>query len=131
MKAATLLAVLLIAGCLGSSQSIKLNIEVEPNKVALEEPEPISIKVNAINIGPSRETISAGVTETQGLKVIEPNKTVFTLKNGESRTIVFTALLTTDAVPGDYIIDVQVKTESGEIVQDRAKITVVQKKGLL
>jgi hypothetical protein len=36
-----------------------------------------------------------------------------------------------DAVPGNYIIDIQIRTESGDIVWDRAKITVVQEKGLL
>jgi uncharacterized membrane protein len=132
MKATVILLLLLVSGCLlGARQNIKVNSRVTPAKVALEEPEPISIEVHVSNVGSSSETITADVTETEGLMVTKPNRTVFTLKRGESRTITFTAYLMEDAVPGEYIIDVKIEAESGEIVWDRAKITVVQEKGLL
>jgi hypothetical protein len=129
---AILVLVILVSGCIGGKQhNIKLNSEVKPAKVSLEEPEIIRIEAHATNVGTSLETITADVVKTEGLMVIKPNRTVFTLKQGESRTITFYASLMEDAVPGNYIIDIQIRTESGDIVWDRAKITVVQEKGLL
>jgi uncharacterized membrane protein len=132
MRIAVIVVLLLITGCIaGSKENIKLNSQVNPAKVALENREEIIIEAHATNIGSSIETITADVTETEGLSVLKPNRTVFTIKKGESRTITITAFLLEDAVPGDYIIDVKIETKGGEIVQDRAKVTVVKEKGLL
>lgn len=123
---------LFISGCITSTQrTIKLESQVVPSKVSLERPEPINVEATVTNIGTSQETITADVVKTEGLFIAYPNKTTFTLKPGESRTITFTASMTYDAVPGEYIIDVQTKTMGGDVVIDRAKLQVVEKRGLL
>ena len=123
---------LFISGCITTTQStIKLESQVVPSKVSLERPEPINVEATVTNIGTSQETITADVVKTEGLFIAYPNKTTFTLKPGESRTITFTASMTYDAVPGEYIIDVQTKTMGGDVVIDRAKLQVVEKRGLL
>ncbi|NOZ76672.1 MAG: hypothetical protein GXO65_03145 [Euryarchaeota archaeon] len=121
------------SGCIigAGDHSINLETEVIPSKVSLEAPEPIYILAHAKNIGTSAETISADVIKTEGLSVLKPEKTEFVLKPDESRTITFTATLTENAVPGDYIIDIQIRTKSGDLVWDRARLRVVEKKGLL
>jgi uncharacterized membrane protein len=111
--------------------SISLDSEVIPGKVSIEAPEPIYILAHAKNIGTSAETITADVIKTEGLSVLKPEKTEFILKPDESRTITFTATLMENAVPGDYIIDIQIRTKSGDLVWDRARLRVVEKKGLL
>jgi hypothetical protein len=123
----------LTSGCtLGTGgHSINLDSEVIPSKVSLEDPEPIYILAHAKNIGTSAETISADVIKTEGLNVVKPEKTEFILKPDESRDITFTATLEENAVPGDYIIDIQIRTKSGDLVWDRARLRVVEKKGLL
>ncbi|MEE8402494.1 MAG: hypothetical protein V3R93_01940, partial [Candidatus Hydrothermarchaeaceae archaeon] len=123
---ALLACLMIISGCIGGKvHNIKLTSEVKPSKVSLDNLELISIDVRATNIGTSLEKISAEVIKTEGLVIIPPNRTTFTLKPGESRTIIFYANLMEDAVPGDYIIDIQIKTEAGDIIWDRAKIRVV------
>ncbi len=129
--AAILVCLLIISGCIGGKgHNIKLNSEVSPSKVSLNNPERIRVNVMATNIGTSLEKITAEVVETEGLLVVPPNRTTFTLKSGESRTIIFEAALMDDAVPGDYIIDIQIKTEAGEIIQDRAKVRVTEESTL-
>ncbi len=124
---------LLSAGCIYSKSkySVKLDISVVPSKVSIESPEEISIEANVRNVGSSTITIDADVIGTELLQVKKPQRTNFTLKPEDSRTIVFTANLSKDAVPGDYVIDVRVKTDKGEVVEDRAKIRVVARRGLL
>lgn len=136
MKKIIILVLLLISGCISpiigdSKQKIKLESEIIPSKISLEEQQPLSLEVSATNIGKSAETITADAASTEGLNVSKPSRTTLTLKPGESRIIVFNATLTRDAVPGDYIIDVQIKTESGEIVSSAARLRVVAKKGLI
>ncbi len=128
-----ILLLLLISGCTisGVKDNIRVESEIVPSKINLEEPEPLSLEVRVKNVGTSTETVSADVKKTEGLSVTKPDRTTFTLKPGESRTIAFTASLTGDAVPGDYIIDVQVKTQNGDIVEDRAKVRVEEGAGLL
>ena len=129
---AFLACLMVISGCImgGTKHNIKLTSEVKPAKVSLENKELISINVRATNVGTSLEKITADVIKTEGLVIIPPNRTTFTLKPDESRTIIFYANLMEDAVPGDYIIDVQIKTEDGDIIWDRAKVRVVQESGL-
>ncbi len=127
-----LISLLLISGCtISSRQNIKLESEIVPSKINLEEPEPLYLEARVKNIGTATETVTTDVVKTEGLSVTKPSRTTFTLKPGESRTITFSASLTEDAVPGDYIIDVQVKTENGDMVWDRAKLRVVEGTGLL
>ncbi len=131
-----ILVLLLISGCISpiigdSTQKIKLESEIIPSKISLEEPQPLSLEVRVTNVGKSIETVVADATGTEGLNVSKPSRTTLTLKQGESRIIVFNATLTRDAVPGDYRIDVQVKTESGDIVSSVARLRVVAKKGLI
>ena len=123
---------MLILGCVGGkTHNIKLTSEVTPAKVTLEPPpEQIRVEVRATNVGTSLEKIKADVVKTEGVVIIYPNRTTFSLKQDESRTIIFKAELTSDAVPGDYIIDVKIETESGDIIWDRAKIRVEQESGI-
>jgi len=126
-----LACLMIVSGCVGGKgHNIKLTSEVKPAKVSLDNIELISINVMATNVGTSLERITADVIKTEGLDIIPPNRTTFTLKPGESRTIIFYASLMEDAVPGDYIIDVQIKTEAEDIIWDRAKVRVVQESGL-
>jgi uncharacterized membrane protein len=126
-----LACIIIISGCIGGKgHTIKLTSKVTPTKVSLDKLELISIDVRATNVGTSLEKITADVTKTEGLVVIYPNRTTFTLKPGESRTITFSASLVEDAVPGDYIIDIQIETEAGDIIRDRAKVRVEQEAGL-
>jgi uncharacterized membrane protein len=135
MKKILILVALLISGCISltgeSKQKIKVESEIIPSKISLEEQPPLSLEVRITNIGKSAETITADAASTEGLSVSKPNKTTLTLKPGESRIIVFNATLTRDAVPGDYIVDVQIKTESGEVASSAARLRVVAKKGLI
>lgn len=128
---ALLVCLMIISGCIGGrGHNIKLTSEVKPAKVSLDDPELISINVRATNVGTSLEKITADVIKTEGVVIIPPNRTTFTLKPGESRTIIFHANLMEDAVPGDYIIDVQIRTEAEDIIWDRAKVRVAQEAGL-
>jgi hypothetical protein len=36
-----------------------------------------------------------------------------------------------DTVPGNYIIDIEVKTQEGDVVKGKAKIIVVKEKGFI
>lgn len=135
MEKILILAVLLISGCISltgeSTHKIKLESEMMPSKISLDEPQPLTLEVRATNVGKSAETITADAANTEGLNVSKPSKTTITLKPGESRIIIFNATLTRDAIPGDYVIDVQVKTESGDVVSSAARLRVVAKKGLI
>ncbi len=128
-----LILIVSISGCTisNSKENIRLESEIVPGKISLEKPEEVHLEAQVKNVGTSTETVTADVVKTEGLMVTKPSRTTFTLKPGESRTIAFSANLTDDAVPGDYIIDVQVKTLNGDIVTDRAKLRVVEEKGLL
>lgn len=122
---------MLILGCMGGkTHNIKLTSEVTPAKVALDQKEQIRVDVRATNVGTSLEKINADVVKTEGVVIVPPNRTTFSLKKDESRTIIFMAYLTDEAVPGDYIIDIKIETESGDIIWDRAKIRVEQEAGL-
>ena len=126
-----LACLILMLGCIGGkAHNIKLTSEVTPAKVSLDQKEQIRVDVRATNVGTSLEKISADVVKTEGVVIVAPNRTTFSLKQGESRTIIFKAELTSDAVPGDYIIDVKIETESGDIIWDRAKIRVEQEAGI-
>lgn len=130
----TLILLLFSQGCTlfgGGGHTVILETEVNPSKVSLDDPQTIQLHAHAKNVGSSVETISADVIRTEGLLVAKPDKTDFVLKPDESRTITFAATLTNTAVPGDYIIDIQIRTESGDLVWDRARLRVVEKKGLL
>ena len=127
--------IIIISGCIeGKGHNIKLTTEVTPAKVSLDDRELISIEVRATNVGTSTEKITPDVIKTEGLVIIPPNRTgdqmTFTLKPDESRTIIFYADLMEDAVPGDYIIDVKIETDAGDIIWDRAKVRVEQEAGL-
>ncbi len=123
--------IIIISGCIdGKGHNIKLTTEVTPAKISLDNLELISIDVRATNVGTSLEKITADVIKTEGLVIIPPNRTAFTLKPDESRTIIFYADLMEDAVPGDYIIDVKIETDAGDIIWDRAKVRVEQEAGL-
>jgi uncharacterized membrane protein len=123
----------LASGCtIGERHTIKLDSRVIPDKVSLSSKESIKLQATATNIGTSTEIITADVGDTEGIEVVKSNSTrSFTLKPGESRVIEFDAKLTHNAVPGDYILDVQIKTNSGDLITDRVKLRVVEKKGFL
>ena len=128
---ALLVCLMLILGCLGGkTHNIKLTSDVTPAKVTLDQKEQIRVDVRATNIGTSLEKITADVIKTEGVIIIPPNRTTFSLKKDESRTIIFMAYLTDEAVPGDYIIDVKIETESGDIIWDRARVRVEQEGGI-
>jgi uncharacterized membrane protein len=128
---ALLACLIIVSGCIGGkAHNIKLTSEVTPAKISLDNKEQIRVDVRATNVGTSLEKITADVIKTEGVVIIPPNRTTFSLKEGESRTIIFIAYLTDEAVPGDYIIDVKIETESGDIIWDRAKIRVEQESGL-
>lgn len=127
-----LMVLILISGCtIGERHTMKVDSDVVPSKISLGEHAPVKIEATATNIGSATETITADVRGTEGLNVTPPNNTIFTLKPGESRTVTFTAKLTKDAVPGDYILDVHIQTNSGDLIIDRIKLRVVEKKGLI
>ncbi|NOZ58976.1 MAG: hypothetical protein GXO66_05305 [Euryarchaeota archaeon] len=131
----TLLILLLLglSGCtaLGEKHTIKLESEVTPSKVSLDEPEDIVVKAKTTNIADKMVTVEVNVVETEGLNITRPKKTTFRLKPGESRIVEFRVSLNEDAVPGDYRIDVQAKTTEGDVVLDKAKLRVYRKKALL
>ena len=131
-KSIALLACLIvILGCIGGkTHNIKLTSEVTPAKVTLDDKEQIRVDVRATNVGTSLEKITADVIKTEGVVIVPPNRTTFSLKQDESRTIIFMAYLTEEAVPGDYIIDVKIETESGDIIWDRARVRVEQESGI-
>ena len=134
MRVLVFIFILIIAsGCLLSSdkQGIKLESEIVPSKISLDEAQPLTLEARVTNIGHAKETITAEVIATEGLDVSTPERTEFTLKPGESRIITFDATLKKDAVPGDYIIDIQVKTDTGEVITGVAKLRVTQKKGII
>ncbi len=130
---AILLAATLVAGCAlwSGGHSIKLSTEVIPGQVSLQEPETLRVEVRATNVGNATETITADATATEGLSVTKPNRTQFTLKPEESRIITFTVTVAKDIAPGDYIIDVIVRTGNGDVVTGKAKVKVAEKKGLV
>jgi PBP1b-binding outer membrane lipoprotein LpoB len=128
---ALLACIIIISGCMGGkTHNIKLTSEVTPSKVSLDNKEQIRVDVRATNVGTSLEKITADVIKTEGVIIVPPNRTTFSLKKDESRTIIFIAYLTEEAVPGDYIIDVKIETESGDIIWDRAKVRVEQEPGI-
>ncbi len=129
--AIVLFALLVTSGCtLGSSNNLKLSGEVVPSKISLDESKVILLEASVKNDGTSTETITIDVVKTEGVDVKRPDRTQFTLKPGESRVITFEASLTSDAVEGDYILEVAVQSQSGGYVGDRAKLRVVKNKGL-
>ena len=132
-KILALVLVLLICGCAirGGEHRIKLDCGVTPSRVSLSDRETLKIEVKVTNIGKEKEAVRVEVTETQGLRIIEQGEKNFMLKPDESRIITFPAELSEDAIPGDYVIDVRVTTQSGDVLVDRAKVRVVEKKGLL
>ena len=134
MRVLVFIFILIIAsGCLLSSdkQGIKLESEIVPSKISLDEAQPLTLEARVINIGNIKETITAEAIATEGLNVSTPERTEFALKPGESRIITFDATLMKDAVPGDYIIDIQVKTDTGKVITGTAKLRVTQKKGII
>ncbi|MFQ6135740.1 MAG: hypothetical protein ACE5PM_00990 [Candidatus Hydrothermarchaeales archaeon] len=126
-----LLAIVLSVGCtIGSTQNLKLTSEVVPSKISLDNPEAMQLEATIRNVGTSTETITIDVIKTEGVDVEKPERTEFTLKPGESRMVTFGSTLASDAVPGDYVLEVYVQSRSGEYVGDRAKLRVVKSKGL-
>ena len=130
---ALLFLLLAVGGCaaIGEKHTIKLESEVTPSKVSLDEPQEIVVRAKTTNIADKMVTVEVNVVETEGLSITKPNKTVFRLKPGESRIVEFKVTLNKDAVPGDYRIDVQAKTAEGDVVLDKAKLRVYRKKALL
>ena len=128
-----LLLATLVAGCAlwSDSHAVKLSTEVIPGQVSLQEPETLRVEVRATNVGNATETITADATATEGLSVTKPNRTQFTLKPEESRIITFTVTVAKDIAPGDYIIDIVVRTGNGDVVTGKAKVKVAEKKGLV
>ena len=130
---ALMLAIVLItSGCIvgGSGKNLKLSGEVVPSKISLDDTKSIVLEASIKNDGTATETITIDVVKTEGVDVKKPERTIFTLKPGERRIVTFEASLTSDAVPGDYILEVTVQSQSGEYVGDRAKLRVVKTKGL-
>lgn len=130
---AILLVAILVAGCAiwSDSHAIKLSTEVIPGQVSLQEPETLRVEVRATNVGNATETITADATATEGLSVTKPNRTQFTIKPEESRIVTFTVTVAKDIAPGDYIIDIIVRTGNGDVVTGKAKVKVAEKKGLV
>lgn len=127
--------IFLISGCTAFNSNVKQNIKVDsvvvPSKISLEELDtPIEVEARLTNVGASVETVSANAMATEGLNISAPDKTNFILKPHESRTVLFNATLNEDAVPGDYIIDIEVRTGRGDLISGVAKLRVERKKGL-
>ena len=134
MRVLVLLFLLAVsAGCIfgQGKQSIKLDSQVVPSKVSLSEPEPLSVEAEVSNIGKSTVKVTVDVETDEGILIDKPLKTDFTIKPGGSRIVVFNASLDKDAVPGDYVIDIKVTTDKGDVIKGVAKLRVVQKKGLI
>ncbi|RLF56631.1 MAG: hypothetical protein DRN25_07725 [Thermoplasmata archaeon] len=127
------LIICVVCGCMLKTpeHKIKTSCEVTPSRVSLSDKEKLKIEVRVTNIGKNKEIVTVEVGGTEGLEISVPSRTTFMLKPEESRIISFPAELTPDALPGDYVIDVKVSTESGENVTDVAKVRVVEKKGWL
>jgi uncharacterized membrane protein len=133
MKIIFLIALILASGCLFGEKSlgIKLDSEIVPNKISLEDTQSLKLETRVTNVGNTKEVITADAIATEGLDVHKPIRTNFALKPGESRIIIFNATLTEYAVPGDYVIDIQITTDTGKILLGTAKLRVVQKKGII
>jgi uncharacterized membrane protein len=125
------IAILVLVTCCIAANGIKLECEVKPSKVSLDDPKTISIEAHVSNIGTSIQTVDVDVVKTEGIEVVKPERTRFTLKQGESRVVTFYASLMEDTVPGNYIIDIEVKTQEGDVVKGKAKIIVVKEKGFI
>ncbi len=130
--AIVLFIVLASSGCLlrDGSNPLKLSVEVVPSKISLDDSQPIFLEATVKNDGTATETITIDVVKTEGVDVKRPDRIKYTLKPGESRVIIFEALLTFDAVPGEYMLEVAVQSQSKGYVGDRVKLRVVKSKNL-
>lgn len=127
MRLVFLAIVLLVGGCLiGEKHQIKVVVEVEPAKIKLDEAKEVSIRVNVQNIAKKELSVNVDAQNTEGLYIIEPERTTFSLKPEESRVLSFRAKLKEDALPGRYIVDVLVSTDTGEKVREKARLEVTQ-----
>ncbi len=119
---------LLIPGCslLGEKHQVKVSVEVVPSKVSINEGQEVEIKVRVLNIAKGSVTVNIDAANTEGLLIVRPDRTTFTLKPEESRILNFKARIKEDALPGDYIVDIVVKTDSRDEVVEKAKLKVIE-----
>lgn len=124
---------LLMIGCtVGTEHVIRLRGNVYPSRIALDSTEPVTIEASIENIGNSSHTVTVSAEDnTQGINIIMPERTVFTLKPGESRVVLFEGHLDEAAAPGRYRIDVLAKTDSLDLVEEVVFLEVSLEKGLL
>lgn len=131
-RALAVLLVLLVSGCsMGASPDIVLKGKVDPGQVSLDKRLPVQIQASVENVGNSTETISVDVDGSEGLIVEKPQRTVFTLKPGESRVVIFTGTLEETAVPGKYRIEITAVPQGGGAVSDVVFLEVVSQRGFI
>jgi hypothetical protein len=126
------LLVMLLSGCsMGASRDIVLRGTVDPGQVSLDKLLPVAIEASVENVGNSTETIAVDVDGTEGLLVEKPERTVFTLKPGESRVVIFIARLEETAVPGKYRIEITAVPQGSGAVKEVVFIEVVSQRGFI
>jgi uncharacterized membrane protein len=127
-----IIVILIFSGCtLSTTDNIRLKGNLNPSQITIDKRLPISIEATVENIANSTETISVDVEETEGLSIRKPERTSFTLKPGESRTVIFMGTLDEAAVPGKYRIEITSKSKSGSTVHETIFLNVVVDRGLI
>ena len=129
---AVLVVTILFLGCMvGSEENIRLKGAVDPGQISLDKDVPVSVEATVENIGNDTETIEVDVDGTEGLIIERPERRSFTLKPGESRTIIFVGRLEETAVPGKYRVEVVAKTESSGSKSEVVFLNVVSEQGFI
>ncbi len=129
---AVLIVTLLFLGCtMGSQENIRLKGKVDPGQISLDKEVPVSIEATVENIGNDTETITVDVDGTEGLVIERPERRSFTLKPGESRTIIFVGRLEESAVPGKYRVEVVAETENSGSKSEVVFLNVVSQQGFI
>jgi uncharacterized membrane protein len=135
MKFKALLIFLLafaLAGCIvGTADTVRLKGNVNPAQISLDKRAPVSIEANVENIANLTETVSVDVEDTEGLSIVKPERTTFTLKPGESRVVIFMGTLDEAGVPGEYRIDIYAETKNGDVVNEVVFLNVVAERGFI
>lgn len=121
---ALLMLLLIFSGCtmLGGG-NLKLDARVEPSSIELSKPEPAVLEATVTNVGETTLEVEVKVVGSEGLAIAPLTRSSFRLKPGEERTVRFRLVLTRDALPGIYRIDV-IAGSDGENVSTKASLRV-------